>query len=55
MNNRITLLMANWSQENKARLYAKMQAKGIMQGGILNTLGENLELFKYLTKESNYV
>lgn len=49
---RITLLMSGWSADNKARLRAKMEKLGIQQGGILNTLGENLELYKYLAKES---
>lgn len=48
---RIALLMVGWSFENKARLRAKMEKLGIQQGGILNTLGENLELYKYLTRQ----
>ncbi len=50
MNKRIELLMACWLPENKARLRAKMEKLGIQQGGILNTLGENLALYKYLTE-----
>ena len=48
---RIALLMAGWTIENKRGLYAKMQKLGIMQGGILSTIGENIELFNYLMKE----
>lgn len=48
---RITLLMSGWTAESKARLRAKMEKLGIQQGGILNTLGENLELYKYLTRQ----
>lgn len=47
---RIALLMSGWTIENKRALYAKMQSKGIMQGGILSTNAENIELFNYLMK-----
>ncbi len=40
--------MQNWSLENKRKLFAKMQNKGIMRGGIFKTHDENINLFNYL-------